>query len=130
MKEKKKKEKAIANEDQNTFEPMPSNYDDILSYKKNYLRSFPKTYDPEFVEKFWNEWWEKNNFYHVTSNEGETVDPSKRYIIILPPPNVTGSLHIGHALTGGIEDCLCRWKRMCGFKTVYVPGVDHAGIAT
>ena len=49
---------------------------------------------------------------------------------ILPPPNVTGRLHIGHALTGSIEDSLVRWKRMKGYKVAYVPGVDHAGIAT
>ena len=51
-------------------------------------------------------------------------------MIPLPPPNVTGKLHIGHALTVALEDCLARWKRMSGYETLYVPGTDHAGIAT
>lgn len=50
--------------------------------------------------------------------------------MIFPPPNVTGKLHMGHALTIAIEDCIIRWKRMQGFKTVFIPGTDHAGIAT
>lgn len=51
-------------------------------------------------------------------------------MIPLPPPNVTGKLHIGHALTVALEDCLARWKRMSGYEALYVPGTDHAGIAT
>jgi len=51
-------------------------------------------------------------------------------VIVFPPPNVTGKLHMGHALTCSIEDCIVRWKRMQGFKTVFIPGTDHAGIAT
>ncbi|CAN0293445.1 unnamed protein product, partial [Discosporangium mesarthrocarpum] len=50
--------------------------------------------------------------------------------MVIPPPNVTGSLHLGHALTGAVQDTLTRWHRMCGHATLYVPGTDHAGIAT
>lgn len=52
------------------------------------------------------------------------------FVIVIPPPNVTGALHIGHALTNAIEDTVVRWKRMSGFNTLWVPGTDHAGIAT
>ncbi|KAI5332289.1 hypothetical protein L3X38_022418 [Prunus dulcis] len=52
------------------------------------------------------------------------------FVIVLPPPNVTGTLHIGHALTAAIEDTIIRWRRMSGYNTIWVPGMDHAGIAT
>jgi valyl-tRNA synthetase len=58
------------------------------------------------------------------------VAPEKKFIMIVPPPNVTGSLHIGHGLTFAIEDSLARYERMNGFVTDFVPGTDHAGIAT
>src|SRR5690349_23031890 len=60
----------------------------------------------------------------------EGASPKPPFCIVLPPPNVTGSLHLGHALTATIQDILVRWKRMSGFKTLWVPGTDHAGIAT
>lgn len=72
----------------------------------------------------------KRKFYSISAEEAKKVPHEKRYVNILPPPNVTGRLHIGHALTGSIEDSLVRWKRMKGYKVAYVPGVDHAGIAT
>jgi valyl-tRNA synthetase len=52
------------------------------------------------------------------------------FTIVIPPPNVTGALHIGHALTNAIQDTICRWRRMCGYNVLWVPGTDHAGIAT
>ena len=61
---------------------------------------------------------------------GQKLSPEEKFIIMIPPPNVTGSLHLGHALTGSIEDTLTRWNRMCGKETLWLPGVDHAGIAT
>ena len=108
----------------------PSDLEAAIALKKDYKKSFGATYDPAVVERFWNDWWIKNGFYHTTAQEAKEVDPSKRFVMILPPPNVTGYLHIGHGLTGAIQDTLVRWKKMKGFKTVYVPGVDHAGIAT
>lgn len=65
-------------------------------------------------------------FFHA---DNKTTNP-KKFVIALPPPNVTGKLHIGHALTIALEDSLVRWKRMSGFEALYVPGTDHAGIAT
>lgn len=112
------------------MEAMPTDPIELLKYKRDFNRSFPSAYDPDFVEANWYSWWEDNKFFHTTAQEGLSVDPSKRFVIILPPPNVTGYLHVGHALTGAIEDCMTRWRKMSGYKAVYIPGVDHAGIAT
>ncbi len=85
----------------------------------------PKVYDPKDVESKWYKHWMDEGYFHAE------VDPSKEsYCITIPPPNVTGSLHIGHALCYTIQDVLGRWKRMQGFNTLIVPGTDHAGIAT
>ncbi|KAH8956761.1 hypothetical protein BDL97_07G059200 [Sphagnum fallax] len=84
-----------------------------------------KSYNPKAVEASWYEWWEKSGFF--------VADPESKkppFVIVVPPPNVTGALHIGHALTGAIEDMLVRWRRMSGYNTLWVPRVDHAGIAT
>ncbi len=82
-------------------------------------------YDPSLVEKNLYDWWEGKNYFKA---EDQSTKPP--YCIILPPPNVTGSLHIGHALDHSIQDCLIRWKRMSGFNALWLPGTDHAGIAT
>ena len=66
----------------------------------------------------------------MSAEEAKKVPHEKRYVNILSPPNVTGRLHIDHALTGSIEDSLVRWKRMKCYKVAYVPSVDHASIAT
>ncbi|MFQ5673009.1 MAG: valine--tRNA ligase [Nitrospinales bacterium] len=84
-----------------------------------------KTYDPKTVEAKWNRFWEENGFARADENgEGEA------YCIVIPPPNITGSLHIGHAFNNTLQDILVRWKRMLGFNTLWQPGTDHAGIAT
>ena len=85
---------------------------EAIKFKRNYQKSFPANYDPDFVESKWQEWWEKEKFYSVSHEEASKVPADKRFVMILPPPNVTGKLHIGHALTGAIEDCIVRWKRM------------------
>ena len=83
-----------------------------------------KAYNPHAVEARWYDWWEAQGYFTPD------VDPNREpYTIIMPPPNVTGELHIGHALTNAIEDILIRWKRMSGYSTLYLPGEDHAGIA-
>lgn len=88
-------------------------------------RSIPKLYDPVAVEEKWCSWWEEHGFARAE------VDASKPYYsIVLPPPNVTGSLHMGHALNITLQDVLIRWKRMQGFDVLWLPGTDHAGIAT
>ncbi|MDA3923671.1 MAG: valine--tRNA ligase [Kiritimatiellae bacterium] len=84
-----------------------------------------KNYDPKIVENKWYEWWEKNGHFHSEPKEG-----GKSYSVVIPPPNVTGILHMGHALNNTIQDVLVRWKRMQGYNVVWVPGTDHAGIAT
>ena len=84
-----------------------------------------KTYNPPEVEQRWGRYWIDQGLFQPQ----ETGKPSA-YCIVIPPPNVTGSLHIGHALTYTIQDILIRWKRMQGFPTLWVPGTDHAGIAT
>ena len=85
---------------------LPEKMEDAIKIKMDYQKSFVGAYDPDTVEKHWYEWWNKQGYFHCPAEEGKTVDRDKRYVIILPPPNVTGSLHIGHALTGAIEDCL------------------------
>ncbi|KAI9112058.1 hypothetical protein K1719_016954 [Acacia pycnantha] len=93
--------------------------------KKNMSRQMAKQYSPRAVEKSWYEWWEKTGFFVADANSSKPP-----FVIVLPPPNVTGALHIGHALTAAIEDTMIRWRRMSGYNALWVPGMDHAGIAT
>lgn len=87
--------------------------------------NIPKVYDPKSVEEKWYQFWEQNRLFHAD------VDPDKQpYSIVIPPPNVTGQLHMGHALDNTLQDILIRWRRMQGFNTLWMPGTDHAGIAT
>ncbi len=86
----------------------------------------PKTYNPHEVEERRYQWWlERGDFYATVADDGRP-----RYCITIPPPNITGSLHMGHALNHSIHDALLRWKRMQGYNVLCVPGTDHAGIAT
>ena len=82
-------------------------------------------YKPEGVEERWQRTWEEERLYHA-----EADDPRPTYVIAVPPPNVTGALHMGHALNGSIQDALVRWHRMRDFNALWQPGYDHAGIAT
>ena len=85
----------------------------------------PKAYDPSQVEDRLYEWWERSGYFRATP------DPNKKpFTIIMPPPNVTGELHLGHAQRAAIEDALTRYHRMKGDAALYLPGTDHAGIAT
>jgi len=88
--------------------------------------TLPKVYDPRAVEPKWYEYWTKKGYFHARVGAGLP----RPYCITIPPPNITGSLHIGHALCYTIQDVLGRWKRMQGFNTLILPGTDHAGIAT
>ena len=83
-------------------------------------------YDPSAVERRWQETWESEGLY--AAGAGRRRDES--FVICVPPPNVTGELHMGHALNGSIQDVLIRWHRMRGFDTLWQPGYDHAGIST
>ncbi len=83
-----------------------------------------KQYDPSDVEPRWRRFWQENNYFHA-----DDASPTIPYAITLPPPNVTGSLHIGHALGSTLQDILIRWKRMSGSNAMWMPGTDHASIA-
>lgn len=85
----------------------------------------PSVYSFEEVENKWYNYWFENDYFHVTVNKDK-----EPFCIVLPPPNITGSLHLGHALNATIQDILIRWKRMQGFNALWIPGTDHAGIAT
>lgn len=82
-------------------------------------------YSPQEVEARIYKWWEESGYF-----KAQDVSTKPPFAVILPPPNVTGSLHLGHALNHTIQDVLVRWKRMSGFNTLWLPGTDHAGIAT
>src|SRR5215831_4274262 len=83
-------------------------------------------YDPSAVEPRWQETWEEEGLYRA----GAGARREDTYVICVPPPNVTGDLHMGHALNGSIQDVLVRWHRMRGYDTLWQPGYDHAGIST
>ena len=86
-----------------------------------------KAYAPEQVENKIYEFWLKTGFFNPDKLPGKRKKP---YCITIPPPNITGSLHMGHALNATVQDVLIRWKRLQGYKTLWLPGTDHAGIAT
>jgi len=90
------------------------------------MTEFPKSYDPKQTEAHWYEEWVTKGYFkpEAVGNDGET------FSIVIPPPNVTGSLHMGHALNATIQDALTRWHRMRGIRALWLPGTDHAGIAT
>ncbi|CDR96648.1 valyl-tRNA synthetase, putative [Babesia bigemina] len=95
---------------------------------KKTLGELQSAYDPKAVEEGWYDWWSSQGLF-TPSSESEP-NAKGRWVAVLPPPNVTGKLHIGHALTVSIQDCLARWHRMRGDTTLWIPGTDHAGIAT
>ena len=85
----------------------------------------PKTYDPQDAQSRWLAFWEQHALFHARAD-----DPRPAYTIVIPPPNVTGALHLGHALNNTLQDILVRWRRAQGYNALWVPGTDHAGIAT
>ncbi|KJR41732.1 valyl-tRNA synthase [Candidatus Magnetoovum chiemensis] len=92
---------------------------------KKQIKELEKTYIPEDIENKWYDYWLKEGIFEPSKDSSK---PS--FSIVIPPPNVTGSLHMGHALNATIQDILSRWKRMKGYKVLWLPGTDHAGIAT
>lgn len=84
-----------------------------------------KSYEPHDVEKRWYAYWESEKLFAASE-----VNSGKSYSIVIPPPNVTGVLHMGHALNNTLQDVLCRYKRLRGYNVLWMPGTDHAGIAT
>ncbi|XP_037793805.1 valine--tRNA ligase-like isoform X2 [Penaeus monodon] len=99
--------------------------------KKDVTVDLPAQYSPKYVEAAWNAWWKKEGFFKPEYGRNlDEPNPKGSFVMVIPPPNVTGTLHLGHALTNSIEDAICRWHRMKGYTTLWVPGCDHAGIAT
>ena len=89
------------------------------------MKNIEKTYEPSNVESRLYKKWCDNGYFHAE------VDSKKEpYTIVIPPPNVTGQLHMGHALDETLQDILIRFKRMQGYNALWIPGTDHAGIAT
>ena len=84
-----------------------------------------KIYDPKAVEARWSQFWQQQGYFHASPSHA-----GQPYSIVIPPPNVTGSLHVGHALNHSLQDILIRWRRMQGRNVLWLPGTDHAGIAT
>ncbi|GBN35808.1 Valine--tRNA ligase, partial [Araneus ventricosus] len=99
--------------------------------KKDLSGPYPVAYEPKEVEKEWYEYWERNGlFYEEARCDHGARNQRPEFCLVLPPPNVTGNLHIGHTLTVTIQDCISRWRRMRGEKVIWIPGFDHGGIAT
>ena len=93
---------------------------------KDINEEIPSVYNPKIVEKKWYKFWLEKDYFKAKND----INRENNYSIVIPPPNVTGSLHIGHALNNTLQDILIRWKRMEGYNTLWLPGTDHAGIAT
>ena len=89
------------------------------------MTDIPKTYAPHDIEEKWYKFWRDKDYFHAA----DTSDKPP-YAVVIPPPNITGSLHIGHALDNALQDVLIRWRRMQGYNTLWMPGTDHAGIVT
>jgi len=89
------------------------------------MKEIPTRYNPKEIEEAIYTLWEKNKFFSADEKNSK-----ESYSIVIPPPNITGILHMGHALNNTLQDILIRWKRMQGFETLWMPGTDHAGIAT
>ena len=85
----------------------------------------PKQYDPQDAQRRWYEFWVSRGYFHA-----DPASDKPPYCIVIPPPNVTGALHLGHALNNTLQDMLIRWRRMQGYDVLWMPGTDHAGIAT
>src|SRR5246127_1981278 len=89
----------------------------------------PKAYEPSLIEEKWAKFWVEQGLFYVPTPEGG-ARPKERFVQLLPPPNVTGRLHMGHMLNQTEMDILTRWHRMLGETALWLPGTDHAGIAT
>ncbi|KAF3931648.1 hypothetical protein ABW20_dc0107270 [Dactylellina cionopaga] len=127
-KEKKtKKQDAPAVESKDWNEETPAGQKKIL---KPLDDAFHKAYLPGVVESAWYSFWEDEGLFKPQTEQDGKLKPKGKYVIAIPPPNVTGRLHVGHALALSLEDVLIRWHRMRQFSTLYIPGCDHAGIAT
>ncbi|MBI1927651.1 class I tRNA ligase family protein, partial [Candidatus Poribacteria bacterium] len=85
------------------------------------MTDIPKTYAPHEIEAKWYKFWLEKDYFHAADKSDKPP-----FSIVIPPPNITGSLHTGHALDNTLQDTLIRWKRMQGYNTLWMPGTDHA----
>ncbi|EMC95433.1 hypothetical protein BAUCODRAFT_541606 [Baudoinia panamericana UAMH 10762] len=115
-------------------EKLPPYKEDTPKGEKKILKplddEYHKAYIPSVVESAWYDWWEREGLYLPDFAEDGNVKKAGHFVISIPPPNVTGALHIGHALATSLQDAMIRWNRMKGLTVLYVPGCDHAGIST
>src|SRR6188768_3546440 len=89
------------------------------------IADLPKQYDPQEAQRRWYDFWLEKGYFHA-----DPASAKEPYTIVIPPLNVTGALHLGHALNNTLQDILIRWRRMQGYSALWMPGTDHAGIAT
>src|SRR6202043_127980 len=97
--------------------------------EKSSSHELPKAYDPSVIEERWAKYWVREHLFDVPTPK-DTDGATKKFTMLLPPPNITGRLHMGHMLNQTEMDILIRWHRMNGRLALWVPGTDHAGIAT
>jgi valyl-tRNA synthetase len=90
--------------------------------KKDLSSPMADAYHPSHVEAAWQDWWEAKGYYSCDPKDAVEKSEDEKFVMVIPPPNVTGQLHLGHALTAAVEDTLARWHRMKGHATLYVPG--------
>ena len=116
---KKKKEKAKPKKEEFKFvNKTPKGQKKDMSSEE-----MASAYHPSAVESAWQDWWEAKGYYSCDPKDAMGKKPDEdKFVMVIPPPNVTGSLHLGHALTAAVEDTLTRWHRMSGHATLYVPG--------
>ncbi|KAL9051710.1 MAG: hypothetical protein Q9162_005860 [Coniocarpon cinnabarinum] len=122
-KAKEKKKEASTSEVSEYVDETPRGHKKILKPLEDKFR-------PKAVESAWAAWWEREGFFQPQFDKDGNVKKNGKFVIVIPPPNVTGALHCGHAIGTALQDTLIRWNRMRGLTTLYVPGCDHAGIAT
>ncbi|PVV05101.1 hypothetical protein BB560_000377 [Smittium megazygosporum] len=122
--EKKKKETTPK------VKPKPTPISFVPGEKKDLSAPMLDAYEPSLVEVAWYDWWVKEKFFEPRLTPEGKIPPEGKFVVATPPPNVTGRLHIGHALGVSIQDSLARWNRMKGLSVLLNPGADHAGIST
>uniref|UniRef100_A0A674MFM6 valine--tRNA ligase n=1 Tax=Takifugu rubripes TaxID=31033 RepID=A0A674MFM6_TAKRU len=130
MKECQEGTQLLSNWDYCSFLQLYLNQISIYLPVSDVVSPLPDSYSPQYVEAAWYPWWEKQGFFKPEFGSIGEQNPRGIFMMCIPPPNVTGSLHLGHALTNAIQDTLTRWHRMRCETTLWNPGCDHAGIAT
>lgn len=131
--QKEKKEKPVWGDGSNKKTKKPTSSEEEIrptvlvpitpkGHKKDVSGPIPDAYHPSIVEAAWQDWWEQEGFYSCHPSKAQGREPHEKFVMVIPPPNVTGSLHLGHALTAAVEDTLTRWHRMLGHATLYIPG--------